>query len=333
MLAIDFFRRKEARPALAVVAMLVFGCASLALARAEDNPPPPNPPVPAAKASESVGARIGRLEGQITDMQIMIGTLESLLRGKPAATLPQEAPAPAQAADGSLAPRVEALETQVGAMTHQLERIGQQLTRMEARLSDEAPQSLNPPDEEESPPLFRQGQAPDEPSDTGSVYGDTSKPRWFGPLPGSEDNGGQDRAEAPETLMTALPAPDAQTLYQQAYGEFMQADYPSAEASFRPFLASYPKDALAGSAQYWLGESYYARGEYKNAADAFLKGYKTYKKSDKAPDTLLKLAMSLSALGQKEAACSTFGELDARFPRASEAVRDQAKDERAKAGC
>ena len=47
------------------------------------------------------------------------------------------------------------------------------------------------------------------------------------------------------------------------------------------------------------------RGQYKNAADAFLKGYKKYKSGDKAPDTLLKLGMSLAELGQKDAACST----------------------------
>ena len=38
--------------------------------------------------------------------------------------------------------------------------------------------------------------------------------------------------------------------------------------------------------------------------------------------------MSLAALGQKkEAACSTFGELKAKFPKAPETVRDEAKAE------
>ena len=78
---------------------------------------------------------------------------------------------------------------------------------------------------------------------------------------------------------------------------------------------------------------HYARGDYKGAADAYLKGYKTYQKSDKAPDTLLKLGMSLAALGQKQKACSTFGELDAKYPKAPEAVRAQARSERARAGC
>jgi len=71
----------------------------------------------------------------------------------------------------------------------------------------------------------------------------------------------------------------------------------------------------------------------KNAADAFLKGYKKYKSGDKAPETLLKLGMSLAALGQKEAACSTFGELKTKFPKAPETVRDEAKAEQKKTRC
>jgi tol-pal system protein YbgF len=266
----------------------------------------------------------------------MIGTLESLVRGKPGTTLQQEAPAAPQAAAGDLAPRVDALETQVGAIAQQLERIGQQLTRIETRLDGAAPQSISPQpegDQQQDLPPLRQGQAPGDPSDTASIYGDTSKPRWFGPRPGGEGTATQGEPESPQTLMTALPTPAAQALYQQAYGAFLQADYPAAEQGFRQFLASYPKDALAGNAQYWLGESYYARGDYKNAADAYLKGYKTYKTGDKAPDALLKLGLSLAALGQKDAACSTFGELEAKFPNAPEDVRDQAHDERLKAGC
>ena len=68
--------------------------------------------------------------------------------------------------------------------------------------------------------------------------------------------------------------------------------------------APIPNDPLAGNAQYWIGETYYVRGQYKNAADAFLKGYKKYKSSEKAPDTLLRLGMALAELGQKDAACS-----------------------------
>ena len=47
----------------------------------------------------------------------------------------------------------------------------------------------------------------------------------------------------------------------------------------------------------------------------------------------IKLGMSLAALGQKEAACSTFGELKTKFPKAPETVRDEAKAEQKKTRC
>ena len=63
----------------------------------------------------------------------MIGTLESLLRAKPGTVLPQEAPAVAQ--DSSLGPRIDALETQITALTSHIEQIGKQMSAFEAKLS------------------------------------------------------------------------------------------------------------------------------------------------------------------------------------------------------
>ena len=92
-------------------------------------------------------------------------------------------------------------------------------------------------------------------------------------------------------------------------------------------------DALAGNAHYWLGESHFVRGQYKAAASAFLKGYQGFGKGAKAPDSLLKLAMSLDRLGQKEAACASFAELGTRFPNATATVKTRAQAERARLGC
>ena len=110
-------------------------------------------------------------------------------------------------------------------------------------------------------------------------------------------------------------------------------DYGAAEVAFKTFLQNHPRNALSGNAQYWLGESFYVRGQYKNAAGAFLKGYTVYSKSVKAPDSLLKLAMSLKRLGQKQAACETFAELGVRFPRAPAHIKQRARTERRRSGC
>src|SRR5690606_34306974 len=121
---------------------------------------------------------------------------------------------------------------------------------------------------------------------------------------------------------------DPKQAYEAAYGYLLQQNYSAAESAFEDFLKRYPEDALAGNAQYWLGESLYVRGQYKAAASAFLKGYQTYQRSAKAPDSLLKLAMSLDRLGQKDAACSSFEELNSRFPNAPSHVKTRAQTER-----
>ncbi len=119
----------------------------------------------------------------------------------------------------------------------------------------------------------------------------------------------------PQSLAAALPDGDAQTLYQQGYGALLQKDYAGAEVAFQQSgRAPIRTIRWRRNAQYWIGETYYVRGQYKNAADAFLKGYKKYKSGDKAPDTLLRLGMALAELGQKDAACSTLNELKTKYP-------------------
>ena len=82
-------------------------------------------------------------------------------------------------------------------------------------------------------------------------------------------------------------------------------DYAGAETGFRRFLETHPNDPLSANAQFWIGESLYARKKYRDAADAFLKGYTDYPDSSKVTDSLLKLGLSLKGLGQTEAACAT----------------------------
>lgn len=300
---------------------------------------------PQAGEDDSVSARLGRLEQKVKDLQVTIGTLESFVSTKPGAVLPQEAapPAPAQSGGGDLAPRIDALETQITALTNQIEQMGKQMSALQAKLAAaQMPPPAPPPAPPNvaEPPPERQGEAPPPPSDTAPASadsgenGDPSKPHWYGPKPGSDELAALlERQSGAEPQNLALPSGDAQTLYQQGYGALLQKDYPGAEIAFRQVVDSFPNDPLAANAQYWLGETYFVRGEYKNAADAFLKGYKKYGSGDKAPDTLLKLGMSLAELGQKNAACSTLDELQTKYPSAPERIADEAKAWRKKAGC
>jgi tol-pal system protein YbgF len=271
------------------------------------------------------------------------------VKSKPDAVLPQEETAPRQGVPaiggaGDLEQRVQALETQLGAITSQLEQMTQQMNDTQARPS-EAPAPLAP-----QSARGRQGAAAPETPVHASLFDTTVTPAAEGegtsadagasaPAPGAEalpplnSNSPSEGSDQPQRLTATVPANNAASLYNQAYGDLLRRDYGAAQATFAELVKTYPDDALAGKAQYWLGETYYVRGEYKAAAEAFLKSYKTYKSNERAPDSLLKLAMSLAALGQKDAACSVFSEFGSKYPQAPDYLRDQAKVERRKGGC
>lgn len=121
--------------------------------------------------------------------------------------------------------------------------------------------------------------------------------------------------------------------YDYATGFLQQGDYESAEAALRTFIEKNPSDPLAGNAQYWLGETYYVRNDFQNAAVAFAEGYQRYPQSQKAPDNLLKLAMSLGQQGQTQNACVALRQLDKKFPDASATIKDRALRARERYAC
>lgn len=131
----------------------------------------------------------------------------------------------------------------------------------------------------------------------------------------------------------ARPADSPEAQFNYAFKLVRKAEYPAAETALRTFVEQHPKDQLAGSAQYWLGETYYERGRYLDAAAAFAEGYRRWPKGPKAADDLLKLGMSLARANQKQNACLAFSQLDQDFPRPGTAVRQRVVAERHRLGC
>jgi len=124
-----------------------------------------------------------------------------------------------------------------------------------------------------------------------------------------------------------------QDQYNAAFSLLRQARYEDAEQALRGFVQHYPKDSLAPAAQYWLGETFYVRKDYTNAAASFAEGYEKYSKSSKGPDFLLKLGMSLANAGQKDNACRAYQRLDRDYPQAASEIRDRSGAEKRRLGC
>ncbi len=146
-------------------------------------------------------------------------------------------------------------------------------------------------------------------------------------------------APAQQTAARVPPAgslPDGTPMeqYEHALSLLMTtARYDTAEQAFRDFLERNAEHPLAANAQYWLGETYYVRKNYAEAAAAFIEGYTRYPKGPKAADNLLKLGMSLAALENNDDACASFAELKAQFPAADARLLEQADQQREKLAC
>lgn len=327
----------------AVAAALVVTTVAFAPAAEAQQAPSSKPPSASTKSAKSAAksdgaatpaagegglkTRVEQLEEQLVDMQVVIGTLESLAKNGAAAS-PAAAPrSSGGGGGGNDTARLDSIETQVRALSQQVEQLSEQMRRR----SDAGASS--PPPAAASPTRFGATTTAPSGDPIGSLIsgggGNGNAPAV--PVPVSQSQL-KPVVAGPEAAGGGDPA-NTKQLYETAYGHLLQQDYGAAEVAFDDFLKKYPSDPLAGNAQYWLGESFFVRGQYKQAAGAFLKGYQTYGKSAKAPDSLLKLAMSLDRLGQKDAACSSYGELSTRFPTAAPHIKSRAQSERQRLAC
>lgn len=125
----------------------------------------------------------------------------------------------------------------------------------------------------------------------------------------------------------------AQEQYDRAFGLLRQADYDAAEVAFKKFFDKNAKHKLVSNAKYWYAETFYVRGKYGDAAVSFAEAYSHSIKGPKAPDSLLKLSMSLRALGKKKDACGALTALKMKHPRAAKSIRKRAAQERRKLKC
>jgi tol-pal system protein YbgF len=134
-------------------------------------------------------------------------------------------------------------------------------------------------------------------------------------------------------LTTAPPSQTPKDEFDLGIGYMQRRDYALAEETMRNFAQKYPSNPLIADSQYWLGESFYQRQLYRDAAESFLAVTTKFDISAKAPDALLRLGQSLAALKEKEAACAALGEVTRKYPRASAGVKQAVDREQKRVKC
>jgi tol-pal system protein YbgF len=154
-----------------------------------------------------------------------------------------------------------------------------------------------------------------------------------GPYPGGAAVPPPSRNPNGSERLVMAPSNSPKDEFDLAYGYMLRKDYALAEDSFRAFLRTYPSDRLAADAHYWLGEALFQRQRYRDAAESFLTVSTRYETAAKAPEAMVRLGQSLAALGEKDAACGTFGEIGRKYPRAGMTVKQMAEREQKRVGC
>jgi tol-pal system protein YbgF len=291
--------------------------------------------------------RIDRLERDVNMLQ------RQVYRGPPPGGTPMAtSPGDANSALGTEM-RVNQLADQLRTVTGQIEEINYNIDQLKRRLdtlSSDVDQRLSAL-EHGGRPLAAAAPATGTAAATvaskgagGNPNEPASKSGILGTLPAGESGTTPTSAPPPPPPQASnvgpasakagtLPNGTPQDQYNYAFGLLRRADYPAAEQALHSFVQKYPNDALAGNAQYWLGETYFVRKDYNNAAAAFALGYQKYPKSGKAADNLLKLGMTLASLNKKSEACSAFARLDRDFPTAPPTVKERATSEKQHLGC
>ena len=240
---------------------------------------------------------------------------------------PAYAPTPLQGNDmvAQLLTRVDALEDQVRQLRGRLDETQNQLQQQNADLGkkiDDLAFQINPNGAQPGAQTGDQQGAPPSPYPSqGPAPTLLTPPSGVRPTPPPPARPAS--PPVPRTPEIALKEGDA---------ALARRDYPAAEAAAREVLAN-RTSPRAYDARLLLAQALSGERQHAQAAIAFDDAYNSSRKGVHAPEALLGLASSLSAINEKKAACDTLTRLRADFPHPAPDIAAGAAATAQKTGC
>ncbi|HAF95026.1 MAG: hypothetical protein A2X34_03090 [Elusimicrobia bacterium GWC2_51_8] len=116
---------------------------------------------------------------------------------------------------------------------------------------------------------------------------------------------------------TLLPA----KIYNDSYSAFLNNSFDSSISGFKNYLSRFPDGDMAEGAYYYLGESLYLKGQWREAALAYATILEKYPKSARVPVVRLRYALSILKLpeNKKAEAVKYLQSIQTDFPKSAEA--------------
>ncbi|HYS54534.1 MAG TPA: tol-pal system protein YbgF [Thermoanaerobaculia bacterium] len=118
----------------------------------------------------------------------------------------------------------------------------------------------------------------------------------------------------------ALHVADVAETYRRALMLFSQGKHAESRAMFQQVLDGDPTGQLADNALFWIGETYFAAGDYNKAMRFYERVTKEFATENKAPDAMLKLGVTYEKISDLGMARKTFEECIRKYPYSTAAA-------------
>lgn len=141
----------------------------------------------------------------------------------------------------------------------------------------------------------------------------------------------------PGDAAIAVPAqpsyPNLDSLPESGKQKLYEGNFSGAQSDFQTYLAVAADAPNAGEVSYWLGETYFVKGGYADAADAYISSMRKDPQGLKAPEALIRLGASLRELGNRDESCQALNSFASEYPNAGSDIKEKARIEIARTGC
>jgi TolA-binding protein len=266
--------------------------------------------IPAAAQDANVEGRVTKLEKELKAVQRKVFPdgagkyFEPDIKTETAVTDGSKTASGTEVTD--LIGRVDALETQLAALTGQVEQHGNSMKAMEARLKamESQVKSLNADAVASEPKPVAAVPAATTPKPTTT----TTKP----PV----TTASKDKAR--EAAVAKIGRPQTGNAFQDSYDygyRLWEAKfYPEAQTQLEETVKKFPSNAGTSRARNLLGRAWLDDGRPSQAAKIFYENYKADAKGERAPESLYFLGESFIAMDKPADACDVFKQLDKAYP-------------------
>lgn len=279
--------------------------------------------LPAQAEDASPDARLKKVEAEVRALQRKVfpggdGKYFAPEITGPAATPTPMPGQPASTPVSDLLVRLDAVEAQMARLTGQVEQNTNRIDQIEAKLAVAAPApvpvdpsgpqpALQPTASQTNLSAMNGGLQP-------AAVKPAAKPAELKPAVETRPVGPSTaRLDGVKAIVKPQSADPADDEYSYGFRLWEAKYYPEAEQQLKLYLEKYPKHSRVSWGRNLLGRAYLDDGKPLEAAKWFVQNYQADKRGDRAPDSLLYLAISMKQMKDTKRSCIALAEFSETY--------------------